>query len=116
LYVDVLSNRKIEKTICKEELEMKNLSVLGKRMFRFSLVTALVIGLFWTVYFFIQGSVPSVSSFILGEDIALQFPFGVSRWFDVLIGPVWSCLLLYLYYAYKEHGDTGLWNLNDLWV
>ena len=57
-----------------------------KLIFRWAIVAGVPIALFWTTWYFIAGSVPMVK--IEG------FPFAISRWWDVPMGPVWSTLLI----------------------
>ncbi len=64
-------------------------------MKRWSLVTFIAIALFWGIWFIVKGQVPTVS----------VFGFKISRWWDVLIGPIWSCMLIYFYT--REESDIS---------
>ena len=64
-------------------------------MFRWSLVTGGLIALFWAIYYLFTGSVPTVTSIKMTEAWELSLPFGISRWWDVLIGPIWSIIVIY---------------------
>ena len=65
-------------------------------IFRWSIVTAGLITLFWTSWYLMNGSVPIVTSITVTSDWTLDLPFGISRWWDVLIGPIWSTGLILL--------------------
>lgn len=63
---------------------------------RFSLVSSAAIALFWSVWYFLRGSVPTVDSIMLYHGKNFQLPVNISRWDDILIGPIWSALLILL--------------------
>jgi len=60
-----------------------------KLMIRWSLMTAGVIAIFWTIWYLVVGNVPVVTS--VGAN---HLCFGISRWWDILIGPIWSVTLI----------------------
>jgi len=64
-----------------------------KRMFRWSLISAGAIALFWLIFYLKNGYMP-VASEIPGWPIA--YVPGVPRWWDVLLGPLWAIPLAYL--------------------
>lgn len=64
-------------------------SVLFKRMFRFYLVSAIVVALSMGYQLFFQGDIAVVTK-IFGY----QLPTGISRWWDVVFGPVWVSLIV----------------------
>jgi len=68
-----------------------------KLMGRWSFVTGGTIALFWTIWYLVAGEVPTVHSLKITENWTLEFPFEVSRWWDVLIGPIWSIFLILLF-------------------
>ncbi len=68
----------------------------SKLMFRWSIVTAAAIALFWTIWYLVAGNVPEVSSCKMTPDWTVVLPFAVSRWWDVLLGPVYSILVILL--------------------
>lgn len=68
-----------------------------KMVLRWSLVTAVLIALFWTVWYLATGSVPVVNEIKITTNRALALPFGVSRWWDVLIGPIWSAIFVFMF-------------------
>jgi len=67
-----------------------------KLMIRWSILTAAVIVLFWTIYYLIVGKVPVVTSIGITGIWTYVLPFGISRWWDVLIGPIWSVVIILL--------------------
>lgn len=73
-----------------------NKSERNKLMLRWSIVTAAVIALFWAIYYLATGSVPVVTSVKVTKIWIIEFGFGMSRWWDVLIGPIWSVILITL--------------------
>ncbi len=53
--------------------------------------------LFWGIWFLINGSVPEITS-IVTERWTIPLPFGVSRFWDMLIlVPIYSCLMSYFF-------------------
>jgi len=66
-------------------------------MFRWSVISAAIIGLFWLVWYFIAGQVPAVSEIQMTPKLTILLPFDLSRWLDILIGPIWSILLVRLF-------------------
>lgn len=65
----------------------------AKRMLLWSLVTAAAIAAFWAVWRSITGSVPVVSAFRITDAWAIPLPVPVSRWWDVLAGPLWTWII-----------------------
>ena len=65
-------------------------------MWRWSLITAGLIALFWAIWYLAAGSVPVVTSIKMTGNWTLELPFGVSRWWGILIGPIWSIALISL--------------------
>ena len=75
-------------------------------MLRWSLVTGGLIALSWVIYYLIAGSVPTVTSMKVTDTWTLSLPFGISRWWDILIGPIWSIIIIYLFTKLKgKDGD-----------
>lgn len=77
-------------------------------MCRWSLVTGVIIALFWGVWYLINGSVPTVTSVRITPDWTIQLPFAISRWWDVLIGPLWSVMLILIL------TNKRIWDNEDL--
>jgi hypothetical protein len=71
-------------------------------MWRWPLVSAGFIGAFWLVWHLIAGSVPVVTSLEMTEAWSVALPFGISHWWDILLGPLFVCVLIYLYFRVKD--------------
>lgn len=57
-------------------------------IWRWALVTSVFAALFWTVWGLVMGEVPAITSLRITPDRTLEFPFAVSRWWDVLAAPL----------------------------
>ena len=68
-----------------------------KLMWRWSLITAGTITLFWTIWYLVAGQVPVVTSIKMTPELTWQLPFGISRWWDILIGPIWLIMLILIF-------------------
>ena len=79
-----------------------------KLMWRWSLITAGTIVLFWTIWYLIAGQVPVTTSIKMTENWTIQLPFSISRWWDVLIGPIWSIVLISLFTNERITKDKDL--------
>ncbi len=80
-----------------------------KLMWRWSLVSAGAIAFFWAVWYLITGSVPVISAIKMTPNWTLELPFGISRLWDILIGPIWASILVLLFTNEKiaENEDLG---------
>ena len=63
-----------------------------KLMIRWSIVTGGLIALFWAIWYLATGEVPIVTSIKMTPNWNYVLPFGISRWWDILIGPIWSLI------------------------
>lgn len=81
-------------------------------IWRWSLLTAGLIALFWIIWYLINGEVPVVENIVLNNkgDIFFQLPFAVSRWYDIFIGPIGSVILISLFTNKKisDNEDFGI--------
>jgi len=77
-----------------------------KLMLSWSILTAVLIALFWTIYYLTVGSVPVVSSIKMTPDSTLTLPFAISRWWDILLGPLLSCFFA-LFFTSKKITEDG---------
>ena len=68
-------------------------------MIRFSLIFTGLIALFWFFWHFINGSVPEISSVKISNKLNLELGFSISRWWDVLLVPFWTSLLVWIFTA-----------------
>jgi len=67
-----------------------------KLMIRWSILTACLVAMFWTIWYLIAGYVPVVASIKITPNWVYVLPFNISRWWDVLIGPIWSTTIIFL--------------------
>ncbi|MDD5331547.1 MAG: hypothetical protein PHE43_01850 [Candidatus Nanoarchaeia archaeon] len=72
-----------------EEAQRRNKIIL-----RWSILTAGLIALFWAIWYLITGNVPIVNKIEMTGHWNLALSFGISRWWDILIGPIWSTILI----------------------
>ena len=66
-----------------------------KLIFRWSLFISVCIGMFWAVYYLLNGTMPTA---YLGEDPSYQIP----RWIDVLIGPIGATWMFLCFFKTKS--------------
>ncbi len=76
-------------------------------MWRWSLLTGGLIALFWLIWRFSAGSVPVVQNVKVTDSWTWELPFRISRWWDVLIGPIWSVVVISLFPARKSSSREG---------
>lgn len=77
-------------------------------MLRWSLVTGAAIAIFWAIHSLVIGEVPTISSVEIWGDSVYPLPFAISRWWDILIGPIWSVAILQLInIRTREYGDIA---------
>jgi hypothetical protein len=79
-----------------------------KLITRWSLVTAGLIALFWAIWYLVIGNVPVVTSIKMTPDWVIQLPCGISRWWDILIGPIWSTIIILIITSEKIRKDEDL--------
>jgi len=63
---------------------------------RFSIFTGVLIGLYWLIFYLVEGYVPVVSTMEI-ESWSFEIHFAVSRWADILIGPIGSVIVIWQY-------------------
>ncbi len=63
-------------------------------MIRWSILTAMLIAVFWTIWYLIADQVPVVESIKVTGSRTIELPFAMSRWWDILIGPIWSTIFI----------------------
>jgi hypothetical protein len=73
-------------------------------IWRWSLVSGVAIALFWAIWWLIAGEVPVVSSIRLTPDLTVNYPYPVSRWFDILNGPLWATIFVLTFTKDKDEG------------
>lgn len=67
------------------------------RKVRWSILTAGFIALFWTIWYLATGSTPTVTGIKITPNRIIQLPFSISRWWDILAGPIWSIILISIF-------------------
>src|SRR3990167_3002219 len=87
----------------------------NKLMFRWSLFSAGLIALFWLIWSMF-GEVPSVDKIkwmdnVSQPDTYIHLPFSISRWFDILFGPIYSALIVNFVYWAKNRDKSRYDNL-----
>jgi hypothetical protein len=77
-------------------------------MVRWSILTASAIAAFWGVWFLATGAVPVVTEMRLTAEWAFALPFGVSRLWDILLGPIGSTavVLIACRVSFEEHDSA----------
>lgn len=87
-------------------------------MWRWSLLTAGLITLFWAIWYLINGNVPTTTQIIWDKqnEIIWTLPFGISRWWDILFGVVWMniWIILVVHPLYKRFQDGS--SQEDLFI
>lgn len=76
---------------------------------RWSLVTSGFIALFWAIYYLIAGNVPTITSIEMTPNWIIALPFGISRWWDILIGPIWSTIIILFFIFTSKESNKGQW-------
>ena len=71
----------------------------------YSVLSAALIGAFWAIWYAMNGSVPVVTDVVLTLNYTLSLPFGMSRWFDMLLGPLAAGLLVPMFTSERVMKD-----------
>ena len=71
-----------------------------------SLVTGGFIALFWAVNY-PACYVPIITSIKISKSWIIALPFGISRWWDILIGPIWSTIAVLVFASEKSEEEIG---------
>ncbi|GMQ94942.1 MAG: hypothetical protein BMS9Abin13_052 [Patescibacteria group bacterium] len=78
---------------------------------RWSVASAVAIALFWAVWYFMNGSVPVVHEIHIAKGLAYTLPFEISRWWDILLGPIYSIVLVLLLTSLEAKRDEVIVSL-----
>ena len=79
-----------------------------KMMLRWSIVSAGLIALFWAIWYWKTGSVPVVHGIKMTGNWTVSLPFGMSRWWDILVGPIWAIIVILIFTNSKISEDEDL--------
>lgn len=77
-------------------------------MFRWSIVLSALIAMFWGIVFYVDGIIPHITTISLTNQWSLMLPFHVSRWFDILLGPIGSIVFVTAYTESKKRNHEDL--------
>ena len=79
-----------------------------KMMIRFSVMSGILIALFWSGWHLIVGQVPVVTSIQITKIYSYILPFEISRWWAILLGPLYSSILVLVFTFKKVREDIDL--------
>jgi hypothetical protein len=89
----------------KYDLELKK----AKRFLSiFAIIVSALIAFFWSWYYLKYGMAPEIRDMrVLFADekhclVIFSLPFGISRWWDIFLGPLWAYFLLCVWKQYEE--------------
>lgn len=77
-----------------------------RSMAGWSLLTSALIAAFWAIWYLIKGSVPVDSELHLAKDLVVSLPFPISRWWDVLLGPTFSIMVILIITGKRYCGSS----------
>lgn len=83
---------------------------------RWLILTGLTGGLFtlfWTGWYLIAGEVPTITSVKMTKEWTYILPFGISRWWGILIGPIWSTIVILFLFAEEESKNDKNQNISN---
>jgi hypothetical protein len=76
-------------------------------MLRWSLFSIIALSLFWSIWYLTTGSVPMTPHTIEFDPmLALSLPFAISRWWDVLLAPVFVITLISTLLSMRQRKDA----------
>ena len=75
----------------RPEIKMKRLT---KVFFKFFLAFSVPIGIYWGIYFFTKGSVPTTNRIYFFSDAYYDLSFSITRWWDLFAGPLLYCTII----------------------
>lgn len=79
-------------------------------MWRWSLLSVVVISVFWATFYLVNGSIPATANvnFWFPEWTFFKLNFAIPMWFDILAGPLWLCTLVYWFDKKADEDLDGL--------
>jgi hypothetical protein len=75
-------------------------------MWRLSIVSVVLVGAYWLIRYYVTGNIPVVASLKMTETWNMALPFGVPRWCDVFVGPLFICSVIYLCFRARKPFET----------
>ena len=84
------------------EEERKNM------LWRIPLVVAILVAIFWGIWYLIAGEIPAVNQIKWSEDITTQLPFAISRLWDILFVFIWAFILVCFFTQEKIKKNKNL--------
>lgn len=82
-----------------------------KIMLRISLISTIPIALLWVLYRKFVGEVPEMTQMAFMPGLIWKLPFGISRWYDVLLGPFYVIFFIKLSTIKNRDKDSMLHHL-----
>lgn len=70
------------------------MSALKKSQIEWTVLLTAIVALFWSIQHLVAGEVPEVKE-VRVADLTIVLPFGISRWWDILIVPIWSATFIW---------------------
>ena len=68
-----------------------------KMMIRFSIMSSILIALFWSAWHLIVGQVPVVTSIQITDSYIYMLQYDISRWWDIVLGPFYSSIFVLIF-------------------
>ncbi|MBD3282170.1 MAG: hypothetical protein GF387_01010 [Candidatus Portnoybacteria bacterium] len=85
-----------------EEKQRKNM------LWRIPLVVAILVAIFWGIWYLSTGEVPVTSQIRWTEETTIQLPFSISRIWDIPFAFIWTFVLILLFTHKKIKDDENL--------
>jgi len=67
-----------------------------KLLWRTPLIVAILIAIFWGIWYLITGSIPEVTTVKLAGTKNILLPFAMSRLWDILFGTIWTFIIVWI--------------------
>ena len=77
-------------------------------LFRIPLAVAILIALFWLIWYLVAGSIPTTTSIKMTETWTIVLPFAVSRLWDILFGAIWTFIIVWIATSEKIRKNEAL--------
>jgi hypothetical protein len=80
---------------------------------RWAFMVLIASALFWGIWYLVAGHVPSVTSIRIAPHHTFALPFCISRWWDVLLAPLWAWSIARYVTGPDVHGDANWLSLRS---